>query len=244
MQNQHSSKLDTEKCLILVVDDDPDLRHFLSQELEVEGYICENAAGGAQALTMVRNQRWDLVILDWTLPDLSGVDVCRRMRASQDTTPILMLTAHDDIQERVEALDAGADDYLTKPFSIAELMARVRARLRRKGLEDSDIGLNILKVGDLELSVTSREARRGTVTIKLSVREFELLHYLLKNSGRVCERRKILETVWGETFIGDDNLLDVYIRYLRRKIERPGLPTLIQTVRGVGFMAKEGEIKD
>lgn len=227
---------------VLVVDDDPELRHFLRQELEIEGYCCETAAGGAQALGKIRNESWDLVILDWTLPDFSGVEVCRRMRDHHDSTPVLMLTAHDDIRERVEALDAGADDYLTKPFSIEELLARARARIRRRTMDQTSSD-DLLRLGDLEMNPTTREVRRGEEQINLSVREFELLHHLLTNCEQVQKRQEILNAVWGPTFIGDDNLLDVYIRYLRKKIEPVGRPTLIQTVRGIGFIAKEGAIK-
>lgn len=227
---------------VLVVDDDPELRQFLRQELEHEGYGCNTAASGTQALTKIRSRQWDLVVLDWTLPDFSGVEVCRRMRATQDSTPVLMLTARDDVKERVEALDAGADDYLTKPFSIEELLARVRARLRRKGLDQTGSD-GLLRLGDLELNPASHEVQRGGEIITLTVREFELLQHLLEHSGQVRKRQEILEAVWGPTFVGDDNLLDVYVRYLRRKLEPSGKPTLIQTVRGVGFMAKEGPLK-
>ena len=229
--------------MVLIVDDDPDLRHFLRQELEVEGYSCDEAASGQQALARIRSQSWDLVLLDWSLPDFSGVEVCRRMRASDISTPVLMLTARDDVRERVEALDSGADDYLTKPFSLEELLARVRARLRRRELERSGEG-GVLRLGDLELDPRCREVRRAGDLVSLSVREFDLLEYLLAHAGQVQQRRTILQAVWGPTFIGDDNLLDVYIRYLRRKLEPIGRPTLIQTVRGVGFMAKEGAIKE
>ena len=144
--------------------------------------------------------------------------------------------------DRVEALDSGADDYLTKPFSLDELLARVRARLRRSELVIQQ-SVELLRLADLEINQASHEVSRGDVMIKLSLREFELLHYLVQNSGKVLARQQILREVWGETFIGDDNLLDVYVGYLRRKLEVPGLPTLIQTVRGVGFMAKQGDIK-
>ena len=229
--------------MVLIVDDDPELRHFLRQELEVEGYSCDEAASGQQALARIRSQNWDLVLLDWTLPDFSGVEVCRRMRASNISTPVLMLTARDDVRERVEALDSGADDYLTKPFSLEELLARVRARLRRKELESRADG-GVLRLADLELDPRCREVKRGGGLVSLSVREFELLQYLLEHAGQVQPRRAILEAVWGPTFVGDDNLLDVYIRYLRRKLEPVGRPTLIQTVRGVGFMVKEGALKE
>lgn len=223
---------------LLIVDDDPELRHFLTTELGVEAYACEEAATGQQALGLIRSQAWDLVILDWTLPDFSGVEVCRRMRQGGISTPVLMLTARDEVRERVEALDSGADDYLTKPFSIEELLARVRARLRRTGLDEPEDGW--LRVADLAVNPASREVTRGEEAIHLTAREFDLLLHLMRHPNQVQERRSILDTLWGANWVGDDNLLDVYVRYLRKKIEPAGKPTLIQTVRGVGFMIKEG----
>ena len=226
---------------VLVVDDDPDLRRFLLQELTIEGYSCLEAASGSEALLQIRSHSLDLVLLDWSLPDFSGVELCRRLRRTRNDTPVLMLTAHDDIRERVEALDAGADDYLTKPFSIEELLARVRARLRRDAAQAEPSTL--LRLADLELNPASGEVSRAGTAINLTGKEYELLLLLLREPGRVHERRAILNAVWGEGWIGDDNVLDVYIRALRRKLERPGAPTLIQTVRGVGFMLKQGEVK-
>jgi two-component system response regulator MprA len=226
---------------LLIVDDDPELRRFLVGELAAEGHHCNEAATGQAALTLIRAEPLDLVLLDWTLPDFSGVEVCRRMRASAITTPVLMLTARDDVRERVEALDGGADDYLTKPFSIEELLARVRAQLRR-GQRNSGGGERLM-VADLVLDRASHEVSRGGRPIHLSAREFDLLACLLQEPGRVQPRQQILEAVWGSPFVGDPNLLDVYIRYLRRKIEAEGQPTLIQTVRGVGFLIKEGEVR-
>jgi two-component system response regulator MprA len=223
---------------LLIVDDDPELRNFLSTELAVEGYSCDEAATGQQALGQIRAQPWDLVLLDWTLPDFSGVEVCRRMRQGGISTPVLMLTARDEVRERVEALDSGADDYLTKPFSIEELMARVRARLRRTGLDEPQDGW--LRLADLAVSPSSREVSRAEEPIHLTAREFDLLLLLIRHPNQVQERRAILDALWGESWVGDDNLLDVYVRYLRKKLEPAGRPTLIQTVRGVGFMLKEG----
>ena len=238
------SSPDPAAARVLVVDDDPELRQFLKQELEVEGYVCGTAAGGAQALTKIRSEAWDLVVLDWTLPDFSGVDVCRRMRAAEDPTPVLMLTAHDDVKERVEALDAGADDYLTKPFSVEELMARVRARLRRAVTDQRDQNQKTtLNLGDLEINEASREVIRAGELISLTVKEYELLRLLLSRPEEVHLRSDIMTAIWGEHWVGDDNVLDVYVRALRRKLEPTGLPTLIQTVRGVGFMLKEGPLK-
>ena len=222
---------------LLIVDDDPELRVFLRTELEIEGYACTEAGSGKQALMQLRESRWDLLLLDWTLPDFSGVEICRRLRGSDDQTPVLMLTARDDVRERVEALDAGADDYLTKPFSIEELLARVRARLRSASKASSEP--ETLQLADLQLTSASREVSRGGESISLTGREFELLHLLLRQPNQVHSRQEILNAVWGEQWVGDDNVLDVYIRALRRKLEREGRPTLIQTVRGVGFMLKE-----
>jgi two-component system response regulator MprA len=223
---------------LLIVDDDPEMRSFLTSELAVEGYACEEAACGQQALGRIRSQAWDLVLLDWNLPDFSGVEVCRRMRKGGISTPVLMLTARDEVQQRVEALDSGADDYLIKPFSIEELLARVRARLRRSGIDEQDGG--VLRMADLEVNPASREVARGGDPIHLTAKEFDLLMHLLRHPNQVQERRSILDALWGENWLGDDNLLDVYVRYLRRKLEPAGQPTLIQTVRGVGFMLKEG----
>ena len=227
---------------VLIVDDDPALRRFLAGELAVEGYAVEMAGTGQQALIRLREAPWDLVLLDWILPDFTGVEVCLRLRASELNTPVLMLTARDAVAERVEALDAGADDYLTKPFSIEELLARVRARLRRK--ESANGQGEVLSFADLRVNTASHEVSRGGEEIQLTVREYDLLLALLKEPRRVQERQMLLHNVWGEHFVGDANLLDVYIRYFRKKIERYGLPTLIQTVRGVGFILKEGEPKN
>lgn len=226
---------------LLIVDDDPDLRAFLEGELAAEGYCCELVASGQAALLAIRRQSWDLVVLDWGLPDFSGVEVCGRMRSSGITIPVLMLTAHDDVAERVQALDAGADDYLTKPFSIAELLARVRAQLRRNGMNGAEP--STFTVGDLTLDLLRREVKRDGRLVELSQREFELLAYLIREPERVHARQSILDAVWGSPFIGDPNLLDVYIGYLRRKLERPGMPHLIHTVRGVGFTLKVGEVR-
>lgn len=222
---------------LLIVDDDPELRAFLCGELSAEGHSCEVAATGQEALVQVRQEPPDLVLLDWTLPDFSGVEVCQRMRASQIATPVLMLTARDDVSERVKALDAGADDYLTKPFSIEELLARVRAQLRRYQPQSAG---ERLELADLVVETASHEVRRGDRDITLTAREFELLLFLLRRPNQVLSRQVILDGVWGEGFVGDASLLDVYVRYLRRKLEQDGQPTLLQTVRGAGFMLKPG----
>jgi len=228
----------TPAARLLVVDDDPELREFLLGELATEGYGCEAVGSGQAALLALRRQDWDLVLLDWGLPDFSGVEVCERLRAGGDATPVLMLTAHDDVAERVRALDAGADDYLTKPFSIAELLARVRAQLRRSGLNRGEA--SSYSLADLSMELVRREVTRDGALVELSAREFDLLAFLIREPERVHPRQAILEAVWGAPFIGDPNLLDVYVGYLRRKIERPGLPQLIHTVRGVGYALRAG----
>jgi len=226
---------------VVIVDDDPKLRQFLAGELSVEGYTVRQAPDGQSALIALRQAPGSLILLDWLLPDFSGVEVCRRIRAGGVTTPIVMLSGRDAIQDRIEALDSGADDFILKPFSVEELLARLRAHLRRSvvgGANDND---DQLQFADLVLNTATRDVSRSGTTIALSVREFELLRHLMESPQRVLTRQAILQAVWGENHFGDDNLLDVYVRYLRRKLDQMGRPTLIQTVRGVGFMLREGK---
>ena len=230
---------------ILLVDDEVRLTELLRLELDVEGYDVEVASDGATGLIKARSQpEPDLIVLDWNLPDFSGVDICQRIRSSGVTTPILMLTGHDDIADRVKALDAGVDDYLVKPFSIEELMARLRAMQRRaSGFSGSgqgnDAESTFLAVGGLTINTQTRDVHRSGQRIQLSVKEYELLCFLMRGNGKVLERSEIMKGVWGEDFYGDDNLLDVYIRYLRQKVESKDLPPLIHTVRGVGFILRD-----
>ena len=231
------------KTRLLLVDDETRLTELLTMELEVEGYVVEVAADGANGLIRARTEPApDLIVLDWNLPDFSGVDICQRMRSSGISTPILMLTGHDDVADRVTALDAGVDDYLIKPFSIEELMARLRAMQRRANSFSSGDGQSAqpetLQVGDLTMNTNTRDVTRSGRMIRLSVKEYELLNFLMRGQGKVLERAEIMHGVWGEDFYGDDNLLDVYIRYLRQKIETKDSPLLIHTVRGVGFMMR------
>ncbi len=225
---------------VLIVDDDARLRNFLAEELEAEGYAVVQAGDCQGALEAARHGEADLVVLDWMLPDFSGVEVCQRLRATGLALPVLMLTGRDEVRDRVEALDGGADDYLVKPFSIEELLARLRA-LKRRAMPESAAGeVALLVLEDLEVNTASREVSRGGKPIHLSGREYDLLLCLLRKAGSVVPRQEIFDTAWGENFYGDGNVLDVYIRYLRQKLERPGQPTLVQTVRGVGFMLKAG----
>lgn len=223
---------------LLVVEDDPELRRFLAGELAAQGYEVETADCGQTALQLGHEEKVDLMLMDWTLPDLSGVEVCRRLRSAGIATAVLMVTARDAVQERVEALDAGADDYIIKPFSIEELLARVRARLRSTSAAAA-IGSELLRFADLVVNPATREVLRGNRAVSLSRREYDLLLQLLQQPQRVKPRLELLHAVWGEPFVGDDNLLDVYIRYLRRKLEQPGETRLIHTVRGVGFRLAE-----
>ena len=233
-----------EQSRLLIVDDDPELLQFLVEELSASGHQCFGCDNGQDALLRWRQENFDLVVLDWTLPDFSGVELCRRLRSSGNTTPVLMLTARDDVDERVQALDAGVDDYLTKPFNLKELHARVRARLRRGGYEQEARGeASRIALGDLLLDPIERRARRGERSIALSQREFELLLFLVRNADEVKERQTILDAVWGAPFVGDPNTLDVYMGYLRKKVETQGEPQLLHTVRGVGFMARVGDPK-
>jgi two-component system response regulator MprA len=229
---------------VLIVDDDARLRSCLAEELGLEGYTVVQAGDGQAALGEARHGGVDLVVLDWTLPDFSGVEVCRRLRATGVSTPVLMLSGRDEVRDRVEALDSGADDYLVKPFSIEELLARLRALQRRAGGEGpSGAADPVLELADLRVDTASREVQRGGAPVHLSVREYDLLLCLLRRANAVVTRQQILDEAWGENFFGDTNVLDVYIRYLRQKLEQPGLPTLVQTVRGVGFMLKPGPSK-
>ncbi len=220
---------------VLVVDDDPAVRRSLERALKLEGYKVELAEGGRQALSVLMDHSPDAVVLDLMMPEVDGLEVCRRLRAAGDWTPILILTARDAVDDRVSGLDAGADDYLVKPFALAELLARLRALLRRHG-EDSS---GILRFADLVLDQSSHEVSRAGKPLALTRTEFSLLELFLNNPRQVLTREVILDRVWGYDFQTTSNSLEVYIGYLRRKTEEGGLPRLIHTVRGVGYILKE-----
>jgi len=220
---------------ILIVEDEVKLAQFIELELQYEGYEVTTATDGFDGLSQARESTPDLLILDWMLPGISGLEICRRLRQTGSTVPVILLTAKDDISDRVEGLDAGADDYVVKPFSIEELFARIRAHLRRNQEEETDV----LQFGDLKLNTSTREVYRGDRAIELTAKEFELLRYLLNHPRQVLTRDQILERVWGYDFMGDSNIIEVYIRYLRLKLEDQGEPRLIQTVRGVGYVLRE-----
>ena len=220
---------------LLVVDDDPALARTLRRALAVEGYAVECAADGVEALQRLGAAQFDAVLLDVSMPRVDGLAVCRRMRGSHDRTPVLMLTARDAVGDRVSGLDAGADDYLVKPFALSELNARVRALLRRAGPPAAD-GERLLGYRDLQLDLGSCRARRGDRGLELTRTEQRLLELLLRNPEQVLPRDMIYERVWGHDISATSNSLDVYVGYLRRKTEEAGEPRLIHTVRGVGFM--------
>ncbi|MCP2256776.1 two-component system, OmpR family, response regulator MprA [Streptoalloteichus tenebrarius] len=216
---------------VLVVDDEPAVRDAVGLALESEGYVVRAVGDGARALVEIDAWRPDAVVLDVAMPYLDGLDACRRLRSTGDRTPILMLTARDAVGDRVDGLDAGADDYLVKPFDLDELLARVRALLRRAYPDDPAV----LRHADLVVDPAARTARRGDRVIEFSRTEFALLEVLLRNANHALPREVIIERVWGRDFGPGSNSLEVYVRYLRRKLEAGGEPRLIHTVRGVGY---------
>lgn len=223
---------------ILVVDDDRAVRESLRRSLTFNGYSVELAQDGVEALELISSDRPDAVVLDDMMPRLDGRGVCRQLRSNGDDLPVLMLTARDSIDERVAGLDAGADDYLPKPFALEELLARMRALLRRTGPDDRTESA-ALTFSDLSLDPVTREVTRGSRSISLTRTEFSLLEMLIHNPRRVLSRGRILEEVWGFDFPTSGNALEVYVGYLRRKTEAEGEPRLIHTVRGVGYVLRE-----
>jgi two-component system, OmpR family, response regulator MprA len=221
---------------LLVVEDDPQVRAMLTRALSYEGFDVETAADAGTAMASIRAAAPDLILLDLLLPDEDGVEVCRRLRAGGERLPILMVTARDTVSDRIEGLEAGADDYLVKPFSTAELIARVRALLRRARARGPD---HELRLADLLLDASTHEARRGPRSIELTRREFELLSLLMENAGTVMTRERLLTEAWGFESAVETNALDVYVGYLRRKLEEDGEPRLLHTVRGVGFVLRQ-----
>jgi two-component system response regulator MprA len=222
---------------ILVVDDDRAVRESLRRSLSFNGYSVELAQDGREALDLIANDRPDALVLDVMMPRLDGLEVCRQLRSTGDDLPILVLTARDSVSERVAGLDAGADDYLPKPFALEELLARMRALLRRTTPDDGESPA--MTFADLSLDPVTREVTRGQRQISLTRTEFALLEMLIANPRRVLTRSRILEEVWGFDFPTSGNALEVYVGYLRRKTEAEGEPRLIHTVRGVGYVLRE-----
>ncbi|MBE9004500.1 response regulator transcription factor [Fortiea sp. LEGE XX443] len=220
---------------ILLVEDETKLARFVQLELSSENYTVSVAHDGITGLTVARESSPDLVILDWMLPGLTGLELCRRLRATGSKVPVILLTAKDEVSDRVAGLDAGANDYVVKPFSIEELLARIRAHLRRTQEADADL----LQFEDLKLNRCTREVFRSQRSIELTVKEFDLLEYLLTHPRQVFTRDQILEKVWGYDFMGDSNIIEVYIRYLRLKLEENNEKRLVHTMRGVGYVLRE-----
>ncbi|GAB4535893.1 MAG: response regulator transcription factor [Anaerolineae bacterium] len=224
---------------LLVVEDEPGVAQFIRQGLTEAGFAVDVARDGAEGLDYALAAEYDAIVLDIMLPKMDGLDLLRELRTRSIKSPVLLLTARDAIEDRVQGLDAGADDYLVKPFAFPELLARVRALLRRPPLQVD----TILRVGDLEMDTARREVRRAGQPIQLSPREFALLEFLMRHPGQVLPRTQIIEHVWNFDFYSETNVVDVYIGYLRRKIDRGFADPLIHTVRGVGYRLS-AEVED
>lgn len=219
---------------VLVIDDDPNVTDFLRRGLTYEGYRVEVAPSGEAGLDCARERPPDVVVLDVMMPGIDGLEVCRRLKAGSNV-PVLMLTARDAVSDKVQGLETGADDYLVKPFAFEELLARVRALLRRGQVTPSEV----LHYADLTLDLKTRRARRNERELQLSTTEFKLLELFLRHPGQVLTREQITDRVWGYDFGGESNVLEVYVRYLRSKLEADGEGRLIQTVRGAGYALRE-----
>ncbi|WHY96699.1 response regulator transcription factor [Peribacillus simplex] len=228
---------------ILIVEDEEKILRLLELELEIEGYQIGKAMDGNEALEAYRSGKWDLILLDVMLPGISGIELLRKIRMKNNSTPVILLTAKGSVEDKVSGLDLGANDYITKPFQIEELLARIRAVLRMRtavpSMRDEDDGW--LNTADLKVNVKTREVIRGESQIDLTPKEYDLLLYLLKNKRQVLNRDQILEAVWGYDFFGETNVVDVYIRYVRKKLEYGFDTPLIHTVRGVGYVMKDAK---
>jgi DNA-binding response OmpR family regulator len=217
---------------VLLVEDEPRLLSLVERTLRAEGYEIVSTQDGAEGFDQARGGQFDLMLLDVMLPNMSGLEVTMRLRRLGVRTPIILLTARDSVEDRVAGLDAGADDYLVKPFAFDELLARARAVLRRQHEPSAETEL---RADDLTLDLLRREARRGTRVIELTARELALLEYLMRNAGQVLSRSQIVDRVWGRDFEGNENVVDTYIHYLRGKVDRDTTKPLIRTVRGLGY---------
>jgi two-component system, OmpR family, response regulator len=220
---------------VLVVEDEMKMARLLQRGLGEEGYAVDVAGTGAEALWLATENPYDVILLDLMLPDTDGLETCRKLREKGIWSPVMMVTARDAIEDHVSGLDGGADDYITKPFSFAELLARIRALLRRPALERPPV----LSVGDLRLDPATRRVSRGNTEIELTTKEFALLEYFMRNSDQVLSRSRLIEHVWDFAYEGDSNVVDVYVRYLREKIDRPFNRDSLQTVRGAGYRLHE-----
>ncbi len=219
---------------ILIVEDEPGIATFLREGLSEEGYRVEVAADGSSGLEMALVNDYDLLILDWMLPGVSGIELCRQFRRNNTDTPIILLTAKDTAQDVVFGLDSGVNDYIRKPFNFDELLARIRVQLRPKATETSPLTL-----GEIRIDLEAHQVWFGTTPIELTFKEFSLLEFLVRNKGKVCTRARILEHIWDINYRTDTSVIDVYINYLRRKLEVVGGGDYIQTVRGVGYVVRD-----
>ncbi len=224
---------------ILIVEDEVQLARLMELELDHEGYAVKVSHNGREALELLKEEEFDLVLLDIMLPEMDGIEVCGRLRKFSDI-PVIMVTAKDAVPEKVEALDTGADDYITKPFAIEELLARIRALLRRKEREKREDN-NVLLIADLEIDTDKYKVKRADQEVELTKKEFDLLVYLVENQGIVLSREDILSNIWGYDYLGETNIVDVYIRYLRSKIDDPFEQKLIKTVLGVGYVIRDDQ---
>jgi DNA-binding response OmpR family regulator len=224
---------------ILLVEDEQKLARFVELELTSEGYSVSVAGDGMAGLIAARESKPDLILLDWELPGISGIEVCRRLRSTGIQVPVILLTGRSAVEDRVVGLDAGADDYLAKPFSIEELLARIRARLRSVKEEKE---IYKLSFEDIFIDRLTHEVHRGKRAVELTPKEFDLLVYLLNHSRQVVSKNAILEKVWGYNFMGDSNIIEVYVRSLRLKLEKEGEKRLLHTIRGVGYILKDSPI--
>lgn len=227
-----------EPIRVFIVEDEPRIARFLQIELEHEGFRAETEANGRRAFERIVQENHDIVLLDVMLPDMDGMEICRRVR-EVSSIPIIMLTARDEIEDKVNGLDIGADDYMTKPFAIQELLARIRAALRKHAPRDTDSGEEKLVVRNLVLYPSRYEVQVKGENVELTKKEYSLLEYLIRNKRMVLTRDQILQKVWGYDYVGDTNVVDVYIRYLRAKIDDKFQDKYIHTVRGVGYVIKE-----
>lgn len=223
---------------ILIVEDEEKIARVLQLELQYEGYEVGLAEDGRKGLEMALAEPWDLILLDIMLPEQSGLEVLRRLRLVNTTVPVILLTARDTVPDRVSGLDQGANDYVTKPFAIEELLARIRNLLRLTTQKPSEPEA-LLQVDDVQINVRSREVTRSGQTIELTPKEFDLLHYLVQYKGEVRTREDIISDVWGYEYVGDTNIVDVYIRYLRQKLEKGFASKFIYTIRGIGYLVKD-----
>lgn len=220
---------------VLVVEDEKDLNRVISKKLKIEGYSVDSCYDGEEALDYIIGTQYDIIVLDIMMPKKNGYEVLEEMRRNENKTPVLLLTAKDSLEDRVRGLDLGADDYLVKPFHFEELMARIRAMIRRNHGSVS----NELRIADLVLDLGKRTVKRGEKNIELSSKEFAILEYMLQNKGIVLSREKLEDHIWNYDYQGASNMIDVYIRYLRIKMDKDFEPKLIHTVRGVGYVLKE-----